>query len=73
LRADTPELVAIDERTAALVRTPRSHQEFAQVLRYGVTEKYDTHVDCEYIMLSYHAVKKKLQPCHENLQYLRVY
>jgi hypothetical protein len=47
LRADTPELVAIDQRTAALVRTPRSHQEFAQVLRYGVTEKYDTHVDCE--------------------------
>ena len=38
-------LKAIDERTAKLVRVPRTHQEYAQVLRYGPTEKYDAHHD----------------------------
>jgi prolyl 4-hydroxylase len=45
LRSDTPVLEAIDDRTAALVRIPASHQESVQVLRYGNTEKYDTHHD----------------------------
>jgi prolyl 4-hydroxylase len=40
-----PELQAIDDRTASLVRVPKSHQEYAQVLRYGHLEKYDTHHD----------------------------
>jgi prolyl 4-hydroxylase len=38
-------LQAIDDRTASLVRIPKSHQEYAQVLRYGYKEKYDTHHD----------------------------
>jgi prolyl 4-hydroxylase len=38
-------LTAIDDRTASLVRLPKSHQEYAQVLRYGHLEKYDTHHD----------------------------
>jgi prolyl 4-hydroxylase len=45
LRSDAPELEAIDHRTAALVRIPANHQESVQVLRYGNTEKYDTHHD----------------------------
>jgi prolyl 4-hydroxylase len=39
------ELNSIDSRTASLVRIPTTHQEPAQVLRYGQTEKYDTHHD----------------------------
>jgi prolyl 4-hydroxylase len=35
----------IEERTASLVRVPRSHQEHVQVLRYGNGEKYDSHHD----------------------------
>lgn len=35
----------IDYRTASLVRVPRVHQEPVQVLRYGVTEKYQSHTD----------------------------
>ena len=38
-------LEGIDWRTASLVRIPRSHQEYVQVLRYGVTEKYNAHHD----------------------------
>lgn len=38
-------LTDIDYRTASLVRIPRSHQEQVQVLRYGVTEKYNAHHD----------------------------
>mmetsp|Transcript_11147 Transcript_11147/g.16264 ORF Transcript_11147/g.16264 Transcript_11147/m.16264 type:complete len:471 (-) Transcript_11147:69-1481(-) len=40
-----PTLTGIDERTAALVRMPVSHQEQVQVLRYGYTEKYSAHMD----------------------------
>jgi len=40
-----PELKAIDDRTASLVRIPRMHQEYAQVLKYEKDEKYDTHLD----------------------------
>ncbi len=35
----------INQRTAALVRVPVNHQEQVQVLRYGHTEKYDSHHD----------------------------
>jgi len=45
LASSTPELQDVDRRTASLVRIPASHQESAQVLRYGNTEKYDTHHD----------------------------
>lgn len=38
-------LLDIDYRTASLVRMPRNHQEYAQVLRYGNGEKYDAHHD----------------------------
>lgn len=38
-------LTDIDYRTASLVRIPRRHQEDVQVLRYDVTEKYDSHAD----------------------------
>jgi hypothetical protein len=38
-------LERVDKRTASLVRIPRSHQEHVQVLRYGLTEKYDAHHD----------------------------
>ena len=38
-------LTSIDDRTASLVRIPKSHQEHAQVLRYGHSEKYDAHHD----------------------------
>ena len=38
-------LQEIEERTASLVRVPRSHQEHVQVLRYGNGEKYDSHHD----------------------------
>lgn len=38
-------LDGIDLRTASLVRIPRNHQEYVQVLRYGVTEKYNAHHD----------------------------
>ena len=38
-------LTDIDYRTASLVRVPRNHQEYTQVLRYGVTEKYSAHHD----------------------------
>lgn len=40
-----PFLKAIDNRTSALVRLPINHQEHVQVLRYGYTEKYDSHHD----------------------------
>lgn len=45
LTISEPEIRTIDQRTASLVRIPKSHQEPAQVLRYGNTEKYDTHHD----------------------------
>ena len=45
LAADDDTLKAIDYRTASLVRIPRSHQEYVQVLRYGHTEHYDAHHD----------------------------
>lgn len=35
----------IEHRTASLTRIPRSHQEYVQVLRYGESEKYDSHHD----------------------------
>jgi prolyl 4-hydroxylase len=38
-------LMDIEYRTASLTRVPRNHQEYAQVLRYGHTEKYDAHHD----------------------------
>lgn len=38
-------LKEIEERTSSLVRLPVSHQEHVQVLRYGKTEKYDSHHD----------------------------
>lgn len=38
-------LTDIDYRTASLVRIPRIHQEHVQVLRYGLSEKYDAHHD----------------------------
>ena len=38
-------LTSIDDRTASLVRVPKTHQEHAQVLRYGYSEKYDAHHD----------------------------
>lgn len=38
-------LMLISDRTASLVRTPRSQQERLQVLRYGLGEKYDAHTD----------------------------
>ena len=38
-------LSEIDYRTASLVRIPRQHQEYAQVLRYGETELYRAHHD----------------------------
>lgn len=40
-----PILRDIELRTASLTRVPVTHQEFVQVLRYGVTEKYDAHHD----------------------------
>ena len=40
-----PMLRDIESRTASLTRVPVTHQEFVQVLRYGVTEKYDAHHD----------------------------
>jgi prolyl 4-hydroxylase len=40
-----PWLRAIEDRTASLVRIPRLHQEYVQVLRYGHGEKYDPHHD----------------------------
>ena len=45
LKVYNPTLLDIDYRTASLVRTPRTHQENVQVLRYGHTEKYDAHHD----------------------------
>jgi len=38
-------LRSIDRKTASLVRLPVTHQEDVQVLRYGETEKYDSHHD----------------------------
>jgi len=38
-------LAGIDDRTASLVRIPQTHQEHVQVLRYGLTEHYDSHHD----------------------------
>jgi len=35
----------IDYRTASLTGLPRNHQEYVQVLRYGPSEKYDSHHD----------------------------
>lgn len=35
----------IEHRTASLTRIPRNHQEYVQVLRYGESEKYDSHHD----------------------------
>ena len=43
--AGKPWLRAIEDRTASLVRVPRKHQEYVQVLRYGNGEKYDPHHD----------------------------
>jgi prolyl 4-hydroxylase len=43
--AQYPQLDPIDHRTSSLVKIPRSHQEYVQVLRYGQTEKYDAHHD----------------------------
>lgn len=40
-----PFLNAINQRTADLVRLPVTYQEQLQVLRYGQTEKYDSHHD----------------------------
>jgi prolyl 4-hydroxylase len=40
-----PLMEGVDNRTASLVRIPRSHQEYVQVLRYGRLEKYDSHHD----------------------------
>lgn len=42
---DDSVLMDIEYRTASLTRIPRNHQEYAQVLRYGHTEKYDAHHD----------------------------
>ena len=42
---DDSVLIDIEYRTASLTRVPRNHQEYAQVLRYGHTEKYDAHHD----------------------------
>lgn len=38
-------LKSIEHKTASLVRLPVNHQEPVQVLRYGKTEKYDSHHD----------------------------
>ncbi|KAL7478496.1 hypothetical protein ACHAW6_004259, partial [Cyclotella cf. meneghiniana] len=40
-----PVLTEIDYRVSSLTRIPRNHQEFVQVLRYGPSEKYDSHHD----------------------------
>lgn len=40
-----PFLKSIERKTASLVRLPVNHQEPVQVLRYGQTEKYDSHHD----------------------------
>ena len=45
LPSTTPEVAAIDTRVANLTRTPVSHQEFVQVLRYGHTQHYGAHTD----------------------------
>jgi len=45
VKAKDDVLVDIEYRTASLVRVPRNHQEDVQVLRYGYTEKYDSHHD----------------------------
>ena len=45
LRLDDPDISIVNERTASLVRVPQQHQEYAQVLRYGYQEKYDSHTD----------------------------
>jgi len=42
---DDPTLRDIEYRTGSLTRTPRNHQEYVQVLRYGTGEKYDAHHD----------------------------
>mmetsp|Transcript_379 Transcript_379/g.726 ORF Transcript_379/g.726 Transcript_379/m.726 type:complete len:512 (+) Transcript_379:136-1671(+) len=42
---DDPILKEIEDRTASLTGVPRNHQEYVQVLRYGHTEKYDSHHD----------------------------
>lgn len=38
-------LTEIDHKVASLTRIPKSHGEYAQVLRYGHNEKYDSHHD----------------------------
>lgn len=38
-------LEEIEHRTASLTGVPRNHQEYVQVLRYGPSEKYDSHHD----------------------------
>mmetsp|Transcript_36951 Transcript_36951/g.66463 ORF Transcript_36951/g.66463 Transcript_36951/m.66463 type:complete len:517 (-) Transcript_36951:119-1669(-) len=46
LSADNdPILQDIEYRTGSLTRVPRTHQEYVQVLRYGTSEKYDSHHD----------------------------
>jgi prolyl 4-hydroxylase len=38
-------LTEIDHKVASLTRIPKNHGEYAQVLRYGHNEKYDSHHD----------------------------
>jgi prolyl 4-hydroxylase len=45
LQSNDETLIDIDDRTASLIRAPRTHQEHVQVLRYGVGEHYDSHHD----------------------------
>jgi prolyl 4-hydroxylase len=45
LKSDDATILDIDDRTASLIRVPRTHQENVQVLRYGVGEHYDSHHD----------------------------
>jgi prolyl 4-hydroxylase len=45
LTTPTPEINAIDQKTASLVRVPQNHQEPPQVLRYKLNAKYDQHND----------------------------
>jgi prolyl 4-hydroxylase len=47
LGADDNDVImkALEDRTASLTRIPKSHQEFTQVLRYGLGERYLAHLD----------------------------
>lgn len=60
LPSDDPIVKGIDIRTSELVKVPKTHQEYVQVLRYEHTQKYDAHTD--YFGVDHH------QNNHELLQ-----